>query len=516
MKSGRKSGVGLFAVFPYLARNNAFSTKKDPMKRILFLVLLAMLAGPAAWAQAPDMESFAPADNGQALVNPGMGWMLYYYTNVLDRYGARLAPEDIVEDFPGMGVVFLRLPWAFLEPEKDNFNWEIIDTPAQRWLQSGRQVAFCISATEQWTRQGTPQWVFDEGAKYYEASHFVEGDRVYDTPGMLEPDYADPVFLKNVEHLVERMAERYDGDPSVAFFAIGLYGMWGEGHTVLTTPSHGHSWGDDTKKKYIDIYTRHFKKTQLCISDDYAGHNDRRARFEITEYARRKGVTIKDDSILVEAEPNPWYHDGMAQFFWPDMPVILEHGHMDLIPWNKELLLKSIEAYHASYMSIHWWPREELNDNRDIIDRINLRLGYRLNMEKAEWPRTIRKNEPFTIRSLWKNVGVAPCYGGGYPCFTIKNGKGGIVAVLVDTEFNVKDLAVAAPGEAKSAVSERAFTVARAFTNDFGTFARTCQTGDFDIYFSVGTVYGSPTLALPYGGDDGHKRYRMGRIRIEE
>ena len=486
------------------------------MKRILSLVLLAMLAGPAAWAQAPDMESFAPADNGQALVNPGMGWMLYYYTNVLDRYGAKLAPEDIVEDFPGMGVVFLRLPWAFLEPEKDNFNWEIIDTPAQRWLQSGRQVAFCISATEQWTRQGTPQWVFDEGAKYYEASHFVEGDRVYDTPGMLEPDYADPVFLKNVEHLVKRMAERYDGDPSVAFFAIGLYGMWGEGHTVLTTPSHGHSWGDDTKKKYIDIYTRHFKKTQLCISDDYAGHNDRRARFEITEYARRKGVTIKDDSILVEAEPNPWYHDGMAQFFWPDMPVILEHGHMDLIPWNKELLLKSIEAYHASYMSIHWWPREELNDNRDIIDRINLRLGYRLNMEKAEWPRTIRKNEPFTIRSLWKNVGVAPCYGGGYPCFTIKNGKGGIVAVLVDTEFNVKDLAVAAPGEAKSAVSERAFTVARAFTNDFGTFARTCQTGDFDIYFSVGTVYGSPTLALPYGGDDGHKRYRMGRIRIEE
>ena len=110
------------------------------MKRILSLVLLAMLAGPAAWAQAPDMESFAPADNGQALVNPGMGWMLYYYTNVLDRYGAKLAPEDIVEDFPGMGVVFLRLPWAFLEPEKDNFNWEIIDTPAQRWLQSGRQV----------------------------------------------------------------------------------------------------------------------------------------------------------------------------------------------------------------------------------------------------------------------------------------------------------------------------------------------------------------------------------------
>ncbi|MBR4756654.1 MAG: DUF4832 domain-containing protein [Bacteroidales bacterium] len=485
------------------------------MKKIILILALGILAGTSALAQQ-DIRSFSPKDNGKALVNPGMGWMLYYYSNVLDAYGSKLDPEDTVEDFPGVGTVFLRLPWAFLEPEKDKFNWEIIDTPAQRWLQTGRQVAFCISATEQWTRQGTPQWVFDEGAKYYEASHFVEGDRVYDTPGMLEPDYDDPIFLKNVEHLVERMAERYDGDPAVSFFAIGLYGMWGEGHTVLTTPSHGHSWGDDTKKKYIDIYTRHFKKTQLCISDDYAGHNDRRARFEITDYSRKKGVTIKDDSILVEPDPNPWYHDGMAQIFWPDMPVILEHAHLSLAAWDPELLLKSVEDYHASFMSIHWWPREELQQNREIIDRINRRIGYRINLEKAEWPGTIRKNEPFHIRAFWKNMGVAPCYGGGYPCFTIKNKKGGIVAVLVDTGLNVKDLAVAAPGEAKAVSRDNEFIVAQAFSNAFGTFSRTCQTGEFDIFFSVGTAYGSPTLALPYEGDDGHHRYKMGKIKITE
>ncbi len=478
------------------------------MKRLWILLSLALMLGTAAANAQPATETFAPADNGKALVNPGMGWMLYYYSNVLDNYGSKLAPEDTVEDFPGVGTVFLRLPWTFLEPEKGKFNWEIIDTPAQRWLQTGRQMAFCISATENWTRQGTPQWVFDEGAKCYEVN------------GYLEPDYDDPVFLKAVDHLVEKMAERYDGDPAVSFFAIGLYGMWGEGHTVLTTPVHGKSWGFESQKRIIDIYRKHFKKTQLCISDDFAGHNDRRARFQITDYARKKGITIKDDSILVQPWPDSWYHDGMAQIFWPAVPVILEHEHFggsrDRGAWDKELLLKSIEDYHASFLSIHWWPREELKANKDIIDRINLRMGYRLNMERADWPKTIRRNEPFTIRSLWKNVGVAPCYGGGYPCYTIKNKKGGIVAVLVDTEFNVKDLAVAAPGEAKSAVSEREFIVAQAFQNSFGTFARVCQTGDFDIFFSVGTVYGSPTLALPYGGDDGHHRYKMGSIRIAE
>jgi len=453
-------------------------------------------------------RSCSPVDNGQALINPGMGWQLYFYSNVLTNYGSQLAPEDIVEDFPGMSTVFLRLPWSFLEPEKDHFNWEIIDTPAQRWLQTGRKVAFCISATENWTRQGTPQWVFDEGAKYYEVN------------GFLEADYDDPVYLRAVEHFVERMAERYDGNPDVAYVAIGHFGMWGEGHTVLTTPVHKKSWGLETQKKYIDIYTKYFRRTQLCLSDDYAGHDKPGKRFPITDYAFSKGVTLWDCSILVQPKPRHWYHSEMAQLFWPTMPVVLEHEHfggsVDRKAWDKDLLLQSIEEYHASYMSIHWWPRVELEANRDIIDKINLRMGYRINMPSAQWPAVIHKNKPFHIKSAWQNVGVAPCYGGGYPCFTIKNEKGGIVAVLVDTDFDVKALKVGKPGEAPTMERDVEFTVAKAFTNSFGTFSRSCPTGDFELYFSVGTVYGSPTLQLPYPDDDGHKRYKMGTVSIEE
>ena len=479
-------------------------------------VFFFLAVAQAGWARSPrpaDQQGAAqektafPVDNGQALVNPGMGWMMFYYSNKLDTYGSKLAPSDIVEDFPGMGTVFLRLPWSFLEPEKGKFNWEIIDTPAQRWLEKGRQVAFCITATENWTRQGTPQWVFDEGAKYYEVG------------GFLEADYDDPIFLAAVEHMVEKMAERYDGDPAVAFFAIGAYGMWGEGHTVRTTPTHGRSWGYESQKRIIDIYTRHFKRTQLCISDDYAGHNDRRARFPIIDYARSQGVTIKDDSILVMNPPDSWYHGGMAQIFWPDMPVILEHEHYGISvkydAWDGDLLLKAVEDYHASLLSIHWWPREFLDANKDVIARINRRIGYRLNMTEAGWPAEIRLNEAFHIKSAWKNQGVAPCYGGGYPCFTIKDRKGGILAVLVDTEFNVRDLGVDAPGEGVPFKRDVEFTVARVFTDSFGTFSRACPTGKAELYFSVGTAYGTPTIALPYKGDDGHRRYYLGEITLK-
>ena len=80
----------------------------------------------------------------------------------------------------------------------------------------------------------------------------------------------------------------------------------------------------------------------------------------------------------------------MAQQFWPDLPVILEHQHygpsVKNKAWDKDLFLKSVEDYHASFMSIHWWPREELRDNRDLIDRINRRLGYRLQLQDMAWP----------------------------------------------------------------------------------------------------------------------------------
>ena len=44
------------------------------------------------------------------------------------------------------------------------------------------------------------------------------------------------------QNFVRAMAERYNGNPNVAFVDIGHMGMWGEGHSVATTPKHGHSW----------------------------------------------------------------------------------------------------------------------------------------------------------------------------------------------------------------------------------------------------------------------------------
>ena len=475
-----------------------------------FIVLFAWCASGVGTADAQSAEAkvckAAPVDNGKALINPDMGWTMHFYSNLLSNYGSKLEASDVLDYFPGVSTVYLRIPWAFVEPEEGVFNWEVLDTPAQRWIQQGKKVAFRITSTENWMHSGTPEWVYKAGARYYKVDNY------------LEPDYEDPIFLQKLENFLDKMAQRYDNNPNVAFIDIGHYGMWGEGHTVMTTPKHGRDWGIEAQKKYIDLYCKYFKHVQLCISDDYAGHNKRGRHFPIMDYALSKGVTMRDDSIIVQPEPNNWYHDEMAQSFWPIMPVILEHEHygasLKRKAWSKKLLLQSVEDYHASYMSIHWWPDIEYKENKDVIEQINLRLGYRLQLAGLEWPEVIRKNQEFAIRSSWKNAGVAPCYPGGYPCFTIKDSKGGVVSVLVDSKLDVKTLPVAAPGKAQAKSLNSTFVVARKFKNGDSFFTRTCKPGEYDLYFSIGQLDGTPVFELPYNDSDSHKRYKIGKIRI--
>jgi len=260
----------------------------------------------------------------------------------------------------------------------------------------------------------------------------------------------------------------------------------------------------------MDLHVKHFKRTLLCINDDVAGAGPGR-HFPAMDYALSLGITMRDDSILVQPPPRSWYHAEMAQEFWPKLPVILEHEHYGSSKkrnaWSGDLLLKSVEDYHASYMSIHWWPRELLTENKDTIARINRRLGYRLQLREIRWPATVALGEPFTIETHWANAGVAPCYPGGFWALTLKDDKSGIVSVNVDEEFNVRDLKPHAPEENR----QSRFVVARRLE---GGHAPPTAPGTYDVFVSVGQRDGTPVIALPLPDGDGQRRYRVGRIKL--
>jgi hypothetical protein len=485
----------------------------------------ASTSSPCVSVSAAETVTVTPVDTGEALINPGMGWTMHFYSNVPRNYGSKLEPSDTLDDFPGVSTVYLRLPWAYLEPEEDTYNWAILDTPAQRWIAQGKRIALRLTCSENWMTYATPKWVKDAGAK---GAFYRYGKGRVEKSGSWDPFFDDPVFIKKLDAFLAAYAKRYDGNPNVEFIDVGSYGLWGEGHT------HASSQQDffEIQQLHIDLHLKHFKKTLLCISDDFAGHNKPGQRFPITDYALSKGVTIRDDSVIADPRKNgkPWHHAEMAQVFWPEFPVILEHQHYGASKqrgnWRPDKIVESVEAYHASFMSIHGFPKEYLAENREMIDKINKRMGYRLFPVRVTWPRTVPiattqeaftnyqdvtkagdTSRRFSVQWAWINEGVAPCYPGGSPALTLKDGDGGIVSVLVDETINLRDLKVRPPGKAPVAEHESEFIV--------GLYAPTTRPGTYDVYISVGQRDGTPTIALPLKDSDGQRRYKIGTITLQ-
>jgi hypothetical protein len=475
----------------------------------MVLMSLALTLAIPGVADSQEMEQVVvtPGDTGEALNNPGMGWTCHFYSNIPENYGSKLAPSDTLEDFPGVTTVYLRVPWAYIEPREGQFNWALLDTPAQRFIAKGKKVALRLTCSENWMNFATPEWVKAAGAKgvFYE---FGKGPSEKGT--LWDPDFGDPIFLEKLDHFLAAMAARYDGNPNIAFIDIGSYGLWGEGHTMMSSQVP-EDRAREIVKKHIDLHVKHFPRTLLCISDDVAGHDKPGRHFPETDYAISKGVTLRDDSILVQPQPHSWFHSEMAQEFWPRWPVILEHEHfgssMARNAWGDgSLLIKAVEDYHASYMSIHWWPHEFLAANRPIIDRINRRMGYRIQLLKASWPRAVTIGQPFAFKTTWANAGVAPCYPGGFLTLTLKDDKSGLVSVLADDHFNLRDLKVGPDGQAPSQELSSTLTA--------GSIAPTTRPGDYEVWISVGDRDGTPRLALPLPDGDGQRRYRLGKITL--
>jgi uncharacterized protein DUF4832/glycosyl hydrolase family 42 (putative beta-galactosidase) len=473
--------------------------------RILIIALAA--AASLGIASEPGRIMVHPADTGAALVNPGMGWVLHHYDNSITTYGSRLAPSDTVDDFPGVNVVYLRLAWSYIEPEEGKFNWSIVDTPAQRWVSKGKQVAFRFTCSESSLPNATPDWVRKAGAKVY---HFRPRKCIVEDSPQWEPDFDDPIFLAKLDHFLAAAAERYDGNPEVAFIDVGSYGVWGEGHTSWSSCV---SYPASTIRKHIDLYVKHFKHTQLEASHSYAGQPKGPGGLANIDYARDRGMGLRTDSVLVFPEGHPnddYFTPALAKDFWPKVPVVIESQHYgnsrDQGYWKDgSRYLKAVEEYHASYASVHWWPREFLAENRELVDKINRRLGYRLQLVEASWPSEVTAKSTLQFASRWKNAGVAPCLPGGYPALTLKDDQGGIVGVFTAREFDVRSLPVGPPGEADQRSQEKAFSLPPIL-----------KPGVYQVYVSVGTRTGTPRIALPLANEDGARRYRLGAIRVVE
>lgn len=372
-------------------------------------------------------------DATRLLVNPHKGWYHHYPDNHINKYEI-VRDEDLL-GFPGMDHLYIRIAWAYLEPREGQFDWPVIDRLIDKWTTHGLGIAFRISCKETSTDRieqqfATPRWVMQAGAS---GGHYRMGKST-GPDGPWEPVYNDPVFLGKLDKFLAAFAQRYDSKPWLRYIDVGSIGDWGEGHSWASSRQESDL---ATRKTHVDLHLKHFKRSQLVVSDDFVyALSQPTERQALHRYVLTNGISYRDDSILVNG-----YLSGLSdnftvrspEFFadaYPLMPTVLELEHYGAVKklgnWAgapESLVAKhgkgkkgpdyfrgALELLHATYIGYHGYAHEWFADNPELTEELLNRCGYWLFPASIEVPSRLRPGGKSTFTLAIENRGVAPPY----------------------------------------------------------------------------------------------------------
>jgi hypothetical protein len=372
-------------------------------------------------------------DSLRPLANPDKGWYHHMLDNGIHKY--LIQNEQELKAFPGMDHLYLRLAWAFLEPEEGKYDWSYIDRIVEKYVPQGYQISFRISCKEtgklneavpteiDGIRYATPYWVVKAGAKGIERPEFGSASWT--------PDWDDPVFLEKLDRFHEAFAKKYDGKPWVRYVDVGSIGDWGEGHTWASTripPTMSEI------KTHIKLYLKHYKHSQLIVSDDLlASTNSESEKRELLKFAVNSGISLRDDSPMVEGymknELGTWTvrHPEFFSEVYKTMPTVFELEHYGKVKSNgywlgkngadtipslhvsgAKVFREAMKLIHPTYIGFHGYLGEWLNDNPGFTVEMLNRCGY------WYFPKSIGRvkldGRKLMFEMEWLNKGVAPAY----------------------------------------------------------------------------------------------------------
>ncbi len=181
------------------------------------------------------MRKIFTADNGEVLLNPGMGYMLIQRGHNKQRFDELSRDEWFLAPRLCDKIVF-DVPWSVIEPEEGKFDWENPEWEGamQSWIDAGYKVGLQVrgmGGRGTLANDGAPQWLFDRGAKYIDEPPAVPGGKP-----MRYPVYWDKLYLEKSRELAFALGERYNRHPAVEMVFPGFLGHYGEMHISEHTP----------------------------------------------------------------------------------------------------------------------------------------------------------------------------------------------------------------------------------------------------------------------------------------
>jgi len=320
-------------------------------------------------------------DDKTVLKNPHKGWYWHFIDNGARHmtYRDGIAPDDHLENFPGLNHLYLRFDWCDIEKEDGVFDFSVLDNYINEWAPYGYtfQLRVCCYETGADMNFATPRFVFEKGARGIQTRY-----------GNIQPDYGDPIFLQYLERMLQKLGERYDNDERIEVVDVGTYGTWGEGHTVEGDDS---IYPMDVVKKHIDLHCKYFPNTFVLCNDDHIIGRMEKGADEVNDmldFAASRGLGVQDDSICCDGYATDCGYDTMRanwafERLYKNAPSCIEFAHyryirptFDMYYRDGFTIIECLKNSHATYAGFHGYPREWLPREQYLADYCANRLGY--------------------------------------------------------------------------------------------------------------------------------------------
>jgi hypothetical protein len=244
-----------------------------------------------------------------------------------------------------------------------------------------------------------PAWLYSE----------VGVRRLSGDNGKKLTDFNDPKFLDQAAQAIQALAQRYDSDPRVHAFQLGVLGCWGEWHACgFKQNGVSYTITDASKNRILEAYKTHFTKAPVqgrypwrepLTSAGFIGfHNDyfipNNSHSNEFDAALAAGGQWKNGPVGGEAPPRSSSQaatEKAALFTTSTGQTMIETAHYSTMQPGAYRVTAG-DAYYADYMRLH---------------RL---MGYNFSIDQAVFPDAVDAAQSLAVRLDARNVGVARLY----------------------------------------------------------------------------------------------------------
>ena len=302
-----------------------------------------------------------------------------------------VAQEGRTEGFyPDTTVAYIRILWKEFEPKQGEYHYEVIEDILAKAKAKGQTVMFRLMPHSTRACDDVPEWL----KELIPCPERPDGARVKDSP-------TDPLYLKLFGKAIEKIAERFDDDPTLDVVDICLPGAWGEGERDKL-----HLYSEEALKEHVDVYTRCFKNTHLL---------GQVAAPWLVKYANEtrpvgwRGDGTGHDEHMQEIFPQA---EAQMSLVWQKSPVSFESfywlGEWYRKGWDLDEIIELTLKWHISTFNAKNFPIPY--EWQDKIKYWNSKMGYHFAIDYFKTPQEALAGNELELEWCIDNCGVAPIY----------------------------------------------------------------------------------------------------------